>query len=104
MSFSPRSFPINLSEFHLVNRRNNQYKLTKSPFLDLLGSKSERRDQFYNYPHQNVRQGWRRRDPGINTKSAEEVLEGREKVNQCVVASTHFIDRLGKLDVKEICG
>jgi hypothetical protein len=66
--------------------------------LDLLGSKSERRDQFYNYLHQNVCQGRRRRDAGINTKSAEEVLEGREKVNQCVVASTHFFDRLGELE------
>ena len=104
MSFSPRSFPINFSKFHLVSRRNNRKKLTKSPLLDLLGSKSERRDQFYNYLHQKVRQGWRRRDPSINTESAEEVLEGREKVNKCVVASTHFVDRLGKLDVKEICG
>jgi hypothetical protein len=72
--------------------------------LDLLGSKSERRDQFHNYLYQNVCQGWCRRDPGIDTESAEEVLEGGEKVNQCVVASTHFFDRLEKSDVKEICG
>ena len=104
MSFSPRNFPINFSVFHLVNRRSNQDKLTKSPLLDLLGSKSERRDQFYNYLHQNACQGWRRRDFGINTESTEEVLEGREKVNQCVVASTQFFDRLGESDVKEICG
>jgi hypothetical protein len=71
--------------------------------LDLLGSKSERRDQFYDYLHQNVCQGWRRRDIGINAKSAEEVLEGREKVNQCIVASTHFVNRLEELDVREIC-
>jgi hypothetical protein len=70
----------------------------------LLGSNSERRDQFYYYLHQSVCQGWRRRNSGINTESGEEVLEGREKVNQCVVASTHFFDRLGKSDVKEICG
>jgi hypothetical protein len=94
---------MNFSEFHLVNCRNNRDKLTKSPLLDLLGSKSERRDQFYNYLHQNVCQGWRRRDAGINTESAEEVLEGREKVNQCVVASTHFVDRLGELHVREMC-
>ena len=67
--------------------------------LDLLGSKSERRDQLYDYLHQHVCQDWCRRDPGINIESAEEVLEGREKVNQCVVASTHFVDRLGELDV-----
>jgi hypothetical protein len=70
----------------------------------LLGNKSERRDQFYNYLHQNVCHGWRRRDLGINTESAEEVLEGGEKVNQCIVASTHFVDRLGELDVREIGG
>jgi hypothetical protein len=72
--------------------------------LDLFGSKGEGRDQFYNYLHQNVCQGWRRRDPSINFKSAEEVLEGREKVDQCIVASAYFVDRLGKSDVKEICG
>jgi hypothetical protein len=69
----------------------------------LLGSKSEGRDQFYDYLHQNVCQGWRRRDSRINAESAEEVFEGREKVDQCVVTSTHFVDRLGELDVREIC-
>jgi hypothetical protein len=44
------------------------------------------------------------RDPGIDTESAKEVLEGGEKVNQCVVAGTYVIDRLGKSDVKEMCG
>jgi len=100
MSFSPRSFPINFSEFHLVNSRNKKDKLTKSPLLDLFRSKSERRDQLYEYLYQNVCQGWRGRDPGINTESAEKALERREKVNQCVVASMHFFDRLGELDVK----
>ena len=104
MSFSPRNFPINFSETHLVNRPNNEDKLTKSPLLDLLCSKSERRDQFYNYLHQNACQGWRVRDIGINTESAEEVLEGCEKVNQCVVASTDVFHCLGKSDVKEMCG
>jgi hypothetical protein len=95
---------MNFSEFHFVNRRNKQDELTKSPLLDLLGSKSERRYQFYNYLHQNICQGWRRRDAGINTESAQEVLEGRENVNQCVIASMHFFDRLGESDVKETCG
>jgi hypothetical protein len=69
--------------------------------LDLLGSKSEGRDEFNNYLHQNVCQRRRRRDLGIDTKSAEEVLEGHEKVNQCVVASTYFLDSLRELDVRE---
>src|SRR6266849_5710338 len=86
----------------------NQDKLTKFPLLDLLGSKSEGVDQFGDYLHQNFRQVWRKGnvlgiDLGINTKSAEEVIEGREKIDQCVVASTHFFDRLGELDVREIC-
>jgi hypothetical protein len=102
MSFSPRSFPINFSEFRLINGRNYQDKLTKSPLLGLLGSDRERRDQFYNYLHQDVCQGWRGRNSGINTESAEEVLEGREKVDQGFVASTQFVDRLGKSGVKEI--
>jgi hypothetical protein len=103
MSFSPRSFPTNFSKFHLVNRRNNQDKLTKSPLFDLLCSKSEHRDQFYNYLHQNVCQGRRRRDSVINTKSAEEVIEGGEKVDHHIVASAHFIDSLWELDVRKIC-
>jgi hypothetical protein len=57
----------------------NQDKLTKSSLLDLLGRKSERREKFYYYLHQNVCQGWRRRDPGIDTKPAEEVLEGLQR-------------------------
>ena len=103
MSFSPRSFPIKFSDFHLVNRRNSHDELTKSSLLDLLGSKSEGGDKFYDNLHQNVCHGWRRRDRGINTKSGEEILEGGEKVNQCIVTSTYFFDRLGQLDVKEIC-
>jgi hypothetical protein len=75
MSFSPLSFPINFSEFHLVNRRNNQDKLTKSPLLNLLGRKSESRDEFYDYFHENICHGRCRRDLGINAKSTEEVLE-----------------------------
>ncbi len=74
----------------------NQDKLTESSLLDLLGSKSKRRDQFCDYLHENVCQGRRRRDSGINTKSAKKVLEGREKVDHCVVTSTHFFDSLGE--------
>jgi hypothetical protein len=81
----------------------SQGKLTKSALLDLLGSKSEGRDQFYDYLYQNVCQGWRRRDSGVDTKSVEEVLEGCEKIDQCVVASTHFFNSLYELDVREIC-
>jgi hypothetical protein len=96
---------MNFSEFHSVNHHYNynQDELTKSPLLGLLGSKSEDRDQFYNYLHQNVCQGWGRRDSVINTESTEEVLEGGEKVDQCIVASTHFFDSLGELYVREIC-
>ena len=70
--------------------------------LDLIGSKSERGDQFYDYLYENVCQGWRRRDLGIDTKSAQEVVEGLEKVNQGIIASTGFVDRLKKLYVREI--
>ena len=104
MSFSPRSFPKNFSELHLVNRRNDQDILTESPLLDLLGSESERRDQFYVYLHQKVCQSRRRRNPDINIESAEEVLERREKINQCIIASMHLVDRLRKSGVKESCG
>jgi hypothetical protein len=75
----------------------NQGELTKSTLLDLLGSKGKGSDQFYNYLHQNVCQGRCRRDSGIDTKSGEEVLEGGEKVEQCVVASTHFFDSLRRI-------
>jgi len=70
--------------------------------LDLLGSKSEGIDEFNNYLHQNICQGWRKRDLGIDTKSAEEVLEGHEKINQCIIAGTHFLDSLREFDVREI--
>ena len=64
--------------------------------LDLLGSKSERGDQFYDYLYEDVCQGWCRRDLGINSKSAQEVVEGLEKVNQGIIASMGFVDRLVK--------
>ncbi len=58
-------------------------------------------DEFNNYLHQNICQGRRKRDLGIDIKSAKEVFEGHEKVNQCIVAGTHFLDSLRELDVRE---
>ena len=87
--------------FHSVNYHNNQKRLTESPLLDFPGSKSEGINEFNNYLHQNICQGRRRRDLGIDTKSAEDVLEGHEKVNQCIVASTYFLDSLRELDVRD---
>ena len=63
--------------------------------LDLLGRKSESGEQFYNYLHQNICQNCGRRDPGIDAKSAEEVLEGRKQINERVVARINVFDRLG---------
>ena len=54
----------------------------------MVGRKSERTEQFYYYLHQNVCQHRRERDSGVNTKSAEEVLERREQFDKRVVAST----------------
>jgi hypothetical protein len=71
--------------------------------LDLLGRKGEGREQLYYYLHQDVRQGWRRRDPGINAKSADEVIEGRKQIYERVVARINVFDRLWDLDVTEIC-
>ena len=48
---SPKFSHEFLLKFRLVNHRNNQIKLTKSPLLDLLGGKGERRNQFYDYLH-----------------------------------------------------
>ena len=55
--------------------RTNEDGLTKSTLFDLLGRKSQGGEQFYDYLHQNICQGWCKRDPGINTKSAEEIFE-----------------------------
>jgi hypothetical protein len=87
-----------------VKYLTSQDKLTKPSLLDLLGGKSESRKKFYYYLHQNACQSWRRRDLGINTKSAEEVLEGREQIEECLVASTDVFNRLPvrNLDVTEI--
>ena len=61
---------------------------------DLLGRKSERGEKFDRYLHENVRQGWRRRDLGINPKPAEEALERRKQINQRVIAGADVFDRL----------
>jgi hypothetical protein len=106
MSFSPRSFFINFSLLHSVIKSKyltSKKGLTKSTLLDLLCSKSKGREQFYYYLHQNICQGWRRRDPGIDTKSVEKVLEGREQIDECVVARVDVFDHLKDLHVTHIC-
>jgi hypothetical protein len=103
MSFSPRTFFINFSAPHSVKCHANQDVLTKSTLLDLLGYECKGGEEFYNYLHENVCQGWRRRDPNINTKSAKEVLERRKHNDKSVVTSANVFDRLRNLDVKEIC-
>jgi hypothetical protein len=70
--------------------------------LDLIGCKTEGGDEFYDYLHQNFCKGWCRRDPGINFKSAEVVLEGREQVYKRVVVITNVFDRLRDLYVREL--
>ena len=102
MSFSPRSFFMNFSVLYLVMCRNNQDELTKSSLLDLLGCESESEKKFYYDFHQNVCQGGRRRDPGIDTEPAEEVLEGRKQIDERVVTSADVFDRLWDLDVTMI--
>lgn len=105
MSFSPWSFFINFSLSNRVRYLSHpsQDELTNSTLLYLLGRKGEGREQFYYNLHQNVCQGWRRRDPGINAKSAEEILEGRKQIYERVIARTDVFDRLRDLDVTEIC-
>ncbi len=70
--------------------------------LNLLGRKSEGREELDHNLHQNLRQGWRRRDTGVNTESVNEVLEGCKEVDECVIASVDVFDRLRSLDVTEI--
>ena len=99
MSFSPQTFLTNFSVLHSAKRHTNQDVLTNSSLLDLLGYQCEGRKKLYDYLHENVCQGWRRRDPNINTKSAEEILEGRKHNDECVIASTNVFDRLQELYV-----
>jgi len=69
----------------------------------MLGRKSEGIEQFCYYRHQNVCQDRRKGDSCVNTKSAEEVLEGCEQLDKRVVASTTVFHRLQISDVREIC-
>jgi hypothetical protein len=89
--------------FSHVSRCTNRDELTKSSLLDLLDSKGKGREQFNYNLHQNVRQCWRRRDPGINIKSAEKVVEGPKQIDKSVVAITSVFDRLWDSDVTGIC-
>ena len=102
MSFSPRTFLTNFSVLHSAKRYANQDVLTKSSLLDLLGYECEGRKKLYDYLHENVCQGWRRRDPNINAKPAEEVLEGRKHNDERVITSTNVFYRLRELYVTEI--
>ena len=104
MSFSPRSFFTNFSVFYSVECHNtSEDELTKSTLLNLFGRKSEGGEQFHYYLHQNVFQGLRKRDLGINTESAEELVEGREQIYEGVVTRANVFDRLRDSDVTEIC-
>ena len=87
---------------HSVKRHPNQDELTESSLLDLLGYECEGTEKLDDYIHENVCQGWRRRDPNINIKSAEEVLERPKHNDKCVVAGTDVFDRLRNIDVTEI--
>jgi hypothetical protein len=103
MSFSPRSFFTNFSVLHSVKHHISQDELTKSTLLNLLGGKSEGGEHFHYYLHQNGFQGLRKRDLAINTKSAKELVEGREQIYERVVTRTNVFDRLWGSDVTEIC-
>lgn len=94
ISFSPRSFITNFSVFHSVECHTSQDELTKSTLLNLFSRKGEGGEQFYYYLHQNGFQGLRKRDLGINTESAEELVEGREQIYEGVVARTSVFGRL----------
>jgi hypothetical protein len=60
---------------------------------------------FHHYLHQNICQGCRRRDPGIDTEPAKTVLEGHKQIDKCVIAGAHVFDRLWEwdLNVTNIC-
>ena len=103
MSFSPQSFFKYFSVLHLVKCQTNHEGLTKSTLFYLLGRKGEGREQFHHYLDQNCFHGMRKRDIGINSESAEELLEGREQIYESIITSTNVFDRLGDSDVREIC-
>jgi hypothetical protein len=103
MSFSPRSFFTNFSVFRSVKYHTSQNGLTKTTLLHLFGRKSEGREQFHYYFHQDGFQGLRKRDLGINTESAEELFEGREQIYERIVTRTDIFDRLQDSDVTKMC-
>jgi hypothetical protein len=86
---SPRcpSPPDTSLEIYLCCITLNQ--VSYPPLLDLLGRKSEGREQFTIIFTRTfvkaARLGQRRRDLCINPKSVEEVLEGREQIDRCVI-------------------
>ena len=89
--------------FHSVECHTSQDELTKSTLLNLFGRKSEGGEEFHYYLHQNGFQGLGKRDLGINTESAEELVEGREQIYERVITRTNVIDRLRDSDVTEMC-
>jgi hypothetical protein len=70
--------------------------------LNLLGRKGKGREEFHHCLHENLCQGRRWRDPSINTKSIEEVLEGRKEVYEGIITSIDVFDRLENLYVTEM--
>jgi hypothetical protein len=103
MSFSPRSFFTDFSVFHSVECHTSQDELTKSTLHNLFSRKSEGGEQFHYDLHQNVFQGLRKRDLGINTESAEVLVEGREQIYERIVTRTNVFDRLRDSDVTKMC-
>ena len=89
--------------FHSAKCHSNQDELTKSALFNLFGHKGEGGKQFHYYLHQNGFQGIRKSDPGINTESAEELVEGREQIYERVITRTNVFDRLRDSDVTEMC-
>jgi hypothetical protein len=71
--------------------------------LNLFGRKIEGGKQFHYYLQQDVFQGLRKRDLGINTESAQVIVEGREQIYERAVTRTNVFDRLRDPDVTEIC-
>ena len=69
--------------------------------VGFLGRESKGREEFDDYLPQNVCPEWCRRDPDINTESAEEVLERRKQIDECVIACSDVFDCLRGLDVTE---
>lgn len=104
MSFSPVNFFIILSVF--VESKclglTSQDELTKLSLLDLLGYESEGRKKFFCRLHQDVCQGRCRRDPSINTKSAEEALKRSQQIDNHFVAIKGVFDRLRDSDIREV--